>query len=128
MLVKMTGLAEGLIARPERMRDNIARGLGLHASSRVLGVLLETGLAREEAYAVVQRAALRAADERVPLRELLAVDALVAQRLSLSQLDDCFDDTRFLTHVQVVIARLDTLSEALADRQASTKAAVSGAG
>ena len=127
MLVRMAGLVEGLIVRPERMRDNIDRGLGLHASSRVLGVLLEAGLAREEAYVVVQRAALRAADERQPLRELLAVDAFVAQRLSLSQLDACFDDARYLAHVPAVIARLDALSEGLAARMASPTA-VSGAG
>ena len=36
MLVRMTGLVDGLIVRSERMRENIARGLGLHASSRVL--------------------------------------------------------------------------------------------
>ena len=84
MLVRMTGLVEGLVVRPERMRENIERGLGLHASSRVLAVLIESGLAREDAYAIVQRAALRAADERVPLRDLLAVDATVAQRVPLA--------------------------------------------
>jgi len=94
----------------------------------VLTVLLETGLAREEAYAVVQRAALRAADERLPLRDLLAVDALLAQRLSLAQLDGCFDDARFLAHAPAVIARLDTLSNALAARGATSAATVSSAG
>ncbi|MEO6208236.1 MAG: adenylosuccinate lyase, partial [Candidatus Limnocylindrales bacterium] len=73
MLVRMTGLMEGLIVRSERMRENITRGLGLHASSRVLVSLVErAGISREEAYAIVQRAALRAADERSPLRDLLA--------------------------------------------------------
>ncbi len=66
MLVRMTGLVEGLVVRPERMRENIERGLGLHASSRVLVALVDDGgLPREEAYAIVQRCALRAADERI---------------------------------------------------------------
>ena len=128
MLVRMTGLIEGLIVRPERMRENIARGLGLHASSQVLVVLLETGLAREEAYAVVQRAALRAADERMPLRDLLSVDPVVAQRLSLAQLDACFDDARFLAHAPPVIERLNRLDAALAARRTAGKAAVASAG
>ena len=86
MLVRMTGLVEGLLVRSERMRENIARGLGLHASSRVLVALVdEGGMSREEAYAIVQRASLRAADERAPLRDLLAVDPAVAQRLSLAR-------------------------------------------
>ncbi len=110
MLVKMTGLMEGLIVRSDRMRENIAGGMGLHASSRVLVALVEkAGIGREEAYAIVQRAALRAADERVPLRDLLSVEPAVAHKLSLSDLDGCFDEAAFLRHVPEVIARLDRL-------------------
>jgi len=110
MLVRTTGLIEGLAVRSERMRENIERGLGLHASSRVLTLLVEeAGLPREEAYAIVQRASLKAADERRPLRDLLAVEPVVARKLSLEQLDACFDDEAFLRHVPEVIARLDAL-------------------
>ena len=110
MRVKMTSLIDGLLVRGERMRENIERGLGLHASSRVLVALVEQGgLPRDEAYAIVQRGALRAADEQRALRDLLAVDATVAKRLTLSQLDACFDDAAFLRHVPAVIARLDAL-------------------
>ena len=110
LLVRTTGLIEGLLVRPERMRENIERGLGLHASSRVLVALVDqAGLSREEAYAIVQRAALRAADERAPLRDLLATDPVVAQHLSLADLDACFDEAGFLRHVHEVIARLDRL-------------------
>ena len=97
MLVRTTGLVEGLVVRPERMRENIERGLGLHASSRVLLALVERGgLSREDAYAIVQGCALRAADERVPLRDLLAADPAVAGKLPLADLDACFDDDALL--------------------------------
>jgi len=110
MLAKTAGLVEGLVVRPDRMRENIERGLGLHASSRVLLALVEkAGLSREEAYTVVQRAALRAADERVPLHGLLATEPIVAQKLALADLDACFDDAAVLRHVPEVIARLDAL-------------------
>ncbi len=100
MLAKTTGLVEGLVVRPERMLENIERGHGLHASSRVLLALVETaGLSREDAYAIVQRNALRAADERVPLKGLLATDPAVAARLPLADLDACFDDAVVLRHV-----------------------------
>ena len=115
MLAKMTGLVQGLVVRPDRMRENIDRGLGLHASSRVLVALVEEGgLSREEAYTIIQRNAMRAADERRPLRDLLATDAIVAQRLTLARLDACFDDAGFLIHVPAVIARLDAIDPATA--------------
>jgi len=107
MLVKMTGLIEGLVVHPERMRENIERGLGLHASSRVLLTLVERGgLSREEAYAIVQRAALRAADERIPLQGVLATDPIVAQKLSLADLDAAFDDAFDLPFEAVSLATI----------------------
>ncbi len=127
MLVKMTGLMEGLVVRSERMRENITRGLGLHASSRVLVALVEKArISREEAYAIVQRGALRAADERVPLRDVLALDPAVAQKLSLEDLDACFDETAFLRHVHQVIARLDRLEPPTATRPATEVARADG--
>jgi adenylosuccinate lyase len=110
MLVKSTSLIEGLVVRRERMRENVAGALGLYASSRVLLALVEeAGLSREDAYAIVQRASLRAADERLPLRDALAVEPSVAQALPLERLDACFDDAAFVRHVAAIIARLDEL-------------------
>jgi hypothetical protein len=43
------------------------------------------------------------------LRDLLAVDPVVAQRLSLTRLDACFEDRGFLRHVHEVLARLDAI-------------------
>jgi len=110
VLQKTATLVRDLVVRPERMRENIERGLGLHASSRVLLLLVEqAGLSREDAYAVVQRASLAAAEARRPLRDLLATEPSVAKALSLADLDACFNDSRHLGHVDEVIARLDDL-------------------
>ncbi len=117
-LVKTRALVDELVVRADRMAENIAAGLGLHASSRVLVALVESGLSREEAYEIVQRCALRAADERRPLRDLLAVDSTVAGRISLGDLDALFDDARHLAHVPAIIARLDQLDRPEAARAA----------
>jgi adenylosuccinate lyase len=94
------------------MRENIDRGLGLFASSRLLPALVdEGGLAREAAYGIVQRAALRAADERRPLRELIEADAAVAGVLDAEQIAACFDERSLLRHVDEAIARLDLLED-----------------
>jgi len=78
----------------------------------LLALVEQAGLSREEAYAVVQRNALRAADERRQLRELLAADPDVASRLSDETLAACFDETHFLRNVATAIARLDQLASA----------------
>ena len=121
MLVRFRGLIEGLVVRPERMRENIERGLGLHASSRVLVALVDRGgLSRADAYAIVQAAALRAADERQPFRSVLAADARVSAVLPADALAACFDDEHLLRNVPAVIARLDRLARP--DHRESTPA------
>jgi adenylosuccinate lyase len=107
MAVRLTRIVEGLVVRPERMRENLERGLGLFASSRLLTALVEQGgLAREDAYAIVQRAALKAADERRQLRELIEADESVTSRLSADQIGTCFDIDQLLRNVETIIDRL----------------------
>ncbi len=109
MLERFRGLVEGLVVRPERMAENIERGHGLHASSRLLTTLIDAGMSRPAAYAVVQRNALRAADERTDFRPLVEADPEVAAVLSADALERCFDDRAWLTHIDEVIARLERL-------------------
>jgi adenylosuccinate lyase len=111
MLVRFRGIVEGLVVRADRMAENIERGLGLHASSRLLTALVEQGgSSREAAYAIVQRAALRAADERRPFRELVVADPDVTAALTPQQLEDVFDDGPPLRHVPTILARLDAIA------------------
>ena len=112
MLVRFRRLVDGLVVRPERMRENVERGLGLFASSRLLTMLVEDGgLSREDAYGIVQRAALRAADERRQLRELVEADPAVTGALSEAQIAACFDIARLLTHARTLIDRLEQLED-----------------
>ena len=109
MLESFRRLVDGLVVRPERMAENIERGLGLHASSRLLTTLIDAGMTRSEAYAVVQRNALRAADDGIGFRSLVEGDAQVTTVLSSAAIEHCFDDQAWLRHVSEVIDRLDRL-------------------
>jgi adenylosuccinate lyase len=112
MLVRFAALVDGLVVRAERMRENVERGLGLFASSRLLTILVEEGgMSREEAYSIVQRAALRAADERRPLRDLIEADGAVIVALTPAQIAQCFDEQHLLRYVETTIARLAQLED-----------------
>ena len=74
MLDRFTWLIEGLVVDGERMMRNLEASHGLVFSGRALLALVESGMSREDAYEVIQRNALRAWDEGLPLRGLLEVD------------------------------------------------------
>jgi adenylosuccinate lyase len=105
VLDRFTWVVDGLVVFPERMRRNIDATHGLTFSGRVLLALVEAGLTREQAYAVVQRNALRAWDEELPLRQLLEQDSELAV-LPGEVLDAAFDLDAALRNAHVAFDRL----------------------
>ena len=81
MLYRLRGLLGGLVLYPENMRRNMERSSGLFYSQRVMLALIERGLSREGAYALVQRHAMRCWEIGAPLPELLAGDPEVRAHL-----------------------------------------------
>ncbi|MBI4334788.1 MAG: adenylosuccinate lyase [Chloroflexi bacterium] len=106
MLDIFTGVMRGLLVYPDRMRQNLEITQGLVFSQRVLLALIEKGLTRQKAYAMVQRNAMRAWKERVPFIGLLAADPEVSDYLSRTDLEKLFDYNYFLRHVDTVFDRL----------------------
>ncbi|MGQ0668992.1 MAG: adenylosuccinate lyase [Actinomycetota bacterium] len=109
MLAELTEVLDGLRVYPERMRANLEAGGGLAYSQSVLLALVEAGLARDEAYGIVQRAAAAAWDEGKEFRAELELDPEVAARLPADHLAALFDPGRFLANLDVLFDRLAKL-------------------
>ncbi len=105
---RMISLVEGLVVDAGRMRANLELTCGALFSQRVLLALVERGLARDDAYRVVQRLAQRAMDERVPLRELLGAGPDPAG--AGLDLDSIFDYAPFVRYAPEIVARLDEIA------------------
>jgi adenylosuccinate lyase len=106
MLAEMTEVIDGLVIYPERMRENLQVGGGLAFSQNVLLALVDAGLPRDEAYAIVQDAAATAWDDDASFRELVASDPRVRERLG-ERLDELFDPAAALRNLDVVFDRLE---------------------
>src|SRR5437868_6187627 len=108
MLDRFAWLVEGLVVRPERMRRNLEASHFLFFSQRVLNALVESGLARDDSYRLVQRAAMRAWEEELDFRELCRADDAIASRVDL---ESAFDLGAYTRHIDTVFARLEALKE-----------------
>ena len=91
------------------MRANLERTGGLIHSERVLLALVGEGLTREEAYALVQRNAMRSWETGEPLPQLLEADAEVVALLDRDKIAACFDLGHALRNLDVIFARLEKL-------------------
>jgi adenylosuccinate lyase len=108
MLDRFAWIVEGLVVDGERMRRNLDAGHGLVFSHRLLLALIEAGVARDEAYRVVQRHAMLAWEEERDFRAIVAADPAIASRVDL---DDVFDLDATVRHVDTVFARLQALAQ-----------------
>src|SRR2546421_930554 len=108
MLDRFTWLVEGLVVHPERMRRNLDASHGVHFSQRLLLALVESGLARDDAYRLVQAHALRAWGGERDFRALVEADPAIGAR---GDLDAVFDPTAYTRHVDAVFERLDALTK-----------------
>jgi adenylosuccinate lyase len=93
---------EGLRVFPERMRANLEATGGLLSSSQVLLVLVEQGMGRDDAYKLVQAAAMRTWETGAPFPQTLAEEGVEVPA-------EVFDPARFLARHDIVRARLDAL-------------------
>ena len=108
-MLRTTGrILRGLQVNKERMLENLNSGGCIVFSGRVLLALVESGMARDDAYAVVQGAAMRAWEGEGGFRELLKVDDEVRGRLG-DGLDGLFDPAYALRNLGVVFERVEEL-------------------
>jgi adenylosuccinate lyase len=99
---------DGLRVNEERMLENLNEGGGIVYSGRVLLALVESGLSRDDAYKVVQSAAMRAWEGEGGFRDLLKEVELVRTRLG-DGLDGLFDPGYALRNTGVVFDRVERL-------------------
>ena len=109
MLRDLAWVTDGLVVFPERMREHAEAYGGIAFSQTVLLALVDAGLARDEAYRIVQRAAALAWDEGASFQAAIAADPEVTSRSDAVALDQLFDPSRFLRNLGGVFDRLEAL-------------------
>ena len=100
MLEIFTNVMKDLIVFPEQMQKNINHTKGLIFSSKVMLVLVEKGLSREEAYNIVQGYSAQVIDQEKNFRDLLDSDSNITNLVTNEELDNIFDIQQYLIHIE----------------------------
>jgi adenylosuccinate lyase len=105
MLERAAGLVDGLVVYPERLNKNLEMSGGLYFSEAVMLALVDKGLARQGAYEIVQKSAMRAFQGEGDFRTLLGADPKISSRLTPSEVDACFDLDHALRYAERIVER-----------------------
>lgn len=108
MLVETTDLVKNLLVYPENMKRNMNLYGGVVFSQRVMLTLVEKGMLREDAYALVQSCAHTAWNQpNGDFRTLIATDPQVQAHLSEAEIESCFDPQHHLKNLDRIYQRLN---------------------
>ena len=106
VLHRLANLVENLRIIPENMDRNLAMSYGLFYSQRVLLTLVESGMARQEAYVMVQRCAMQSWETHRPFPDIVRADADISSRIDAATLDALFDPSYYLRHEDTIFRRV----------------------
>jgi adenylosuccinate lyase len=106
MLNRMTGIITNLVVYPKRMQQNLEMQKGLIFSQQVLLALAKRGVSREDAYAMVQKQAMRSWKKEKDFKELILKDPDIRSHLKPEEIEELFDVKAQLRHMDTIFARV----------------------
>ncbi|ANY65691.1 adenylosuccinate lyase [Paenibacillus sp. BIHB 4019] len=106
MLNRLGNIINNLQVFPENMKRNMQRTFGVPFSGRVMTKLIDKGFSREQAYDTVQPRAMQAWEEQRQFRDIIESTKEITELLSTEEIDDCFNPTWHLKHVDTIFTRL----------------------
>jgi len=106
MLSRFTSIVKNLLVYPDHMKANLEKMGGLIFSEAILLLLTRKGLSREEAYAVVQRNAMKVWEKGGDFKNYLSQDEAIQRLLTPDELEAAFDARAPLKHIDVIYRRV----------------------
>jgi len=106
MLARITQLVDHLVIYPQTMAANLKITRGLIFSEGVMLKLIHKGLSREQAYALVQKAAFRTLQRKKDFQRVLLQDRSLRVYLQPKEIQECFDLSHSLRYVDEIFRRV----------------------
>lgn len=106
ILALMTDVLDHLLVYPEQMKQNLDSTRGLIFSQSVLLALTTKGMKREDAYRVVQSAAMEVWQSHQDFKTLLKANPEIGGVLSGAEVDALFDIGKSIRNVEYIFERV----------------------
>ncbi len=106
MLNRFTNMIRRLVVYPDRMRQNMALTGGTLYSQKILLRLIQKGMEREDAYAVVQKTAMEVFEQGGSFQSTILSNPAVLKHLNAEEIEACFDPWQYLKHLETSYERV----------------------
>lgn len=109
MLHRFNNILANLTVYEDNMLENINKTNGVIFSQRFMLKLVEKGWSREKAYDIVQPNAIASWENKTSFKELMEQNEEVAQALTPTEIEDCFNPKHHVKNVDIIFKRVGIL-------------------
>jgi adenylosuccinate lyase len=106
MLNRLGNILKNLQVFPENMKRNMERTFGVPFSGRIMTKLIDKGFSREQAYDTVQPRAMQAWEQQRSFKDIIFETPEITSVLSQEEIEDGFNPSWHLKHVDTIFDRL----------------------
>ena len=106
MLNRLTGLITNWVIYPDRMKENLNLLNGLIFSQQIMIVLADSGITREDAYAMVQKQAMKIWEDKTDFKTLILNDKDILAHLGREKIEETFDVDYHLKYISAIFDRV----------------------
>jgi adenylosuccinate lyase len=96
MLRLVTRVLDGLEVSPENMERNLELSQGSLLAERIVNLLVETGVPRQDAHERIRKLSIKSLDSKIPFGQLLLEDTFVSKRLKPKEIKEALDYRTYL--------------------------------
>src|SRR5713101_3684341 len=96
MLRLVTRVLDGLEVLPDNMERNLELSQGALLAERIVNLMVETGVPRQDAHERIRKISIRALDNKIPFSKLLLEDKFISKRLKPKEIKEALDYRTYL--------------------------------
>jgi adenylosuccinate lyase len=106
IIYQLRKVFEGIQVYPERMKENLGKSLGLPLAEAVMTKLVNKGVGRQDAYALVQQQSMKALAQRKDLSKVLKESKAVRKHLTPKEIDEAMEPRNYLGKSEEIVDQI----------------------
>ena len=105
-LSRMSDVMKNLIVYPQNMKKNLIKLGGLHKSQNILLALIQKGVSRENAYDIIQKAAIKSLNSNKKFEHIISENSKIKKYLKKDKLKDLLSSDNKIKHINKIFKKV----------------------
>lgn len=106
MLHQLAQILEGEVFNDEAIQRNLNFTHGAFLAEKIMVFMVDKGIGRQEGHEILRKAAIKARDQNLPMKEILIKEKIIMEKFSLEELDELLKPENYIGTAVIQVENL----------------------